>query len=113
MGVSMTDITLQKGGPSEKYCFECGAMIRAKVEICPKCGVRQPMAGRDSTKKLVAALLAIFAGTFGIHKFYLGKVGQGILYLFFCWTGIPTVVGWIEGIIYLSTSDEIFERKYG
>jgi TM2 domain-containing membrane protein YozV len=62
--------------------------------------------------RVVAALLAIFAGTFGIHKFYLGEVAQGLLYLLFFWTGIPTVLGWIEGSIYLSTSDENFERKY-
>jgi TM2 domain-containing membrane protein YozV len=64
-------------------------------------------------RRVIAALLAIFAGTFGIHKFYLGKVGQGLLYLIFFWTGIPTVLGWIEGFNYLSTSDENFERKYG
>jgi DNA-directed RNA polymerase subunit RPC12/RpoP len=29
-------------GPGEKYCHDCGAVIRAKAEICPKCGVRQP-----------------------------------------------------------------------
>src|SRR5947209_5126234 len=29
-------------GPDEKFCQECGAVIRAKAEICPKCGVRQP-----------------------------------------------------------------------
>ena len=27
--------------PDEKFCFECGAVIRARAEICPKCGVRQ------------------------------------------------------------------------
>lgn len=28
-------------GPDEKFCHECGAVIRAKAEICPSCGVRQ------------------------------------------------------------------------
>ncbi len=28
-------------GPNEKYCQECGEIINAKAEICPKCGVRQ------------------------------------------------------------------------
>ena len=28
-------------GPDEKYCQECGSVIRAKAEVCPKCGVRQ------------------------------------------------------------------------
>jgi hypothetical protein len=99
--------------PSEKYCFECGSVIRARAEICPNCGVRQPAAGFGSKNKLVAALLAIFLGGFGIHKFYLGKIGQGVLYLLFCWTFIPALIGFIEGIIYLATSDQDFERKYG
>lgn len=29
-------------GPDEKHCHECGEIIKAKAEICPKCGVRQP-----------------------------------------------------------------------
>jgi TM2 domain-containing membrane protein YozV len=52
-------------------------------------------------------------GGLGIHKFYLGRIGQGILYLIFFWTFIPAVVGFIEGIIYLTMSDQEFEAKYG
>ncbi|OCL26995.1 hypothetical protein U472_05780 [Orenia metallireducens] len=63
--------------------------------------------------KVIAALLAIFLGTFGIHKFYLDKTGQGIVYLLLCWTGIPTMIGLIEGLVYLSTNDYIFAAKYG
>ncbi|HIW31308.1 MAG TPA: TM2 domain-containing protein [Candidatus Paenibacillus intestinavium] len=67
-----------------------------------------------STKsKVVAGILGILLGGLGIHKFYLGKIFQGILYLIFCWTYIPAIVGFIEGIIYLCTSDENFARKYG
>jgi TM2 domain-containing membrane protein YozV len=62
--------------------------------------------------KVVAGLLAILLGGLGIHKFYLGKLGQGILYLLFSWTGIPSIIGFIEGIIYLVKSDEEFNRKY-
>lgn len=62
--------------------------------------------------KVAAGLLAIFLGGLGIHKFYLGKYGMGFLYLLFCWTYIPEVVGIIEGIIYLSSSDEKFYLKY-
>ncbi|TDF94452.1 TM2 domain-containing protein [Paenibacillus piri] len=67
-----------------------------------------------STKsKTAAGLLAIFLGGFGIHKFYLGRVGWGIVYLLFCWTYIPSIVGFIEGIIYLASSDQSFNMKYG
>ncbi|MFV0527988.1 MAG: TM2 domain-containing protein [Lachnospiraceae bacterium] len=61
--------------------------------------------------KVVAGILGIFLGGIGIHKFYLGKVGMGVLYLCFCWTGIPAVVGFIEGIIYLCSNDENFQLK--
>ena len=62
--------------------------------------------------KLAAALLAIFLGDFGAHKFYLGKPGTGLIYLLLFWTGIPAVIGVIEGIIYLLSSEEDFQRKY-
>lgn len=61
--------------------------------------------------KVAAGILAIFFGGLGIHKFYLGKVGMGILYLLFCWTFIPEIVGFIEGIVYLCSSDESFQLK--
>lgn len=63
--------------------------------------------------KLAAALLAIFLGDFGAHKFYLGKPGIGLIYLLFFWTGIPAVIGVIEGILYLLSSEEDFQRKHG
>lgn len=61
--------------------------------------------------KVAAGVLAILLGSLGIHKFYLGKIGMGILYLLFCWTGIPSVIGLIEGIIYLASDDHNFQVK--
>lgn len=61
--------------------------------------------------KVAAGLLALFLGGLGIHKFYLNKAGQGVVYLLFCWTGIPAIVGFIEGIIYLCTDDQSFMIK--
>jgi TM2 domain-containing membrane protein YozV len=95
----------------EKFCHECGALIRARAEICPKCGVRQP--SETGKNKMTAALLAIFLGGIGAHRFYLGKTGSGVVYLLFCWTFIPLVVGLIEGLVYLGMSDQAFERKFG
>lgn len=46
--------------------------------------------------EVVGILLALFLGTFGAHHFYLRRTGLGILYLCFCWTGITTVLGFIE-----------------
>lgn len=62
--------------------------------------------------KVAAGVLAIFLGGIGIHKFYLGKIGMGILYLLFCWTGIPAIVAFIEGIVYLCSNDENFQLKH-
>lgn len=62
--------------------------------------------------RVVAGLLAIFLGSLGIHKFYLGKWGWGIIYLVFSWTVIPGILGVIEGIMYLISSDEMFQKKY-
>ncbi|RNF39076.1 TM2 domain-containing protein [Planococcus salinus] len=62
--------------------------------------------------KLAAGLLGIFLGDFGLHKFYLGRPKMGLLYLAFCWTAIPAVIGFIEGVIYLLSSEEKFQSKY-
>lgn len=59
----------------------------------------------------IAALLAIFTGGFGLHKFYMGKYMIGAIYLIFCWTWIPGVIGIIEGIKYLLDSQEKFLEK--
>lgn len=61
--------------------------------------------------KVAAGILAIVLGGIGVHKFYLGKIGMGILYLLFFWTGIPALIGFIEGIIYLCSNDENFQLK--
>lgn len=101
-----------------KYCFDCGAQISARAEICPKCGVRQsaPPSGFAGTgagrTRLVAALFAILLGGLGLHKFYLGQVGWGVVYLIFCWTFIPAIVGLIEGISLLVMSDQAFAVAY-
>lgn len=46
--------------------------------------------------EVVGILLALFLGTFGVHHFYLRRTGLGILYCFFFWTSIPTILGIIE-----------------
>lgn len=63
--------------------------------------------------RVVAALLAFFFGAFGVHKFYLGQTGWGILYLLLCWTLIPMFVAFVEGIWYLLSTRRAFALKYG
>lgn len=62
--------------------------------------------------KVTAGVLALLLGGLGIHKFYLGKIGMGILYIVFCWTFIPALVAFVEGILYLTSSDEQFQLKH-
>ncbi|WMW24003.1 NINE protein [Methanolobus sediminis] len=100
-------------GDNEKYCTKCGSVITKEAVICPKCGVKQPSIGSSGEKNKVAAgILGILLGGLGAHKFYLGQVGTGILYLCFSWTMIPSLIGLIEGIIYLTMSDDDFNSKY-
>lgn len=82
-----------------------------------------------SDKKLAAGLLAIFLGAFGIHKFYMGYMQEGlilllstliilpILTLVTCGFGsflypIVGIIPVIEGIIYLTMSDKQFDDTY-
>ena len=46
--------------------------------------------------EVVGVLLALFLGVFGAHHFYLRRVGLGLLYLAFFWTGFPAILGFIE-----------------
>jgi TM2 domain-containing membrane protein YozV len=117
----MNEAVVQRAkGPDEKFCSECGEIINAKAEICPKCGVRQSpppsllsVGLSDKKSKVVAALLAIFLGGLGIHKFYLGQNLQGVIYLLFCWTFIPALIAFFEGIVYLLNSEESFQKTWG
>lgn len=67
-----------------------------------------------SEKKLVAGILAILLGAFGVHKFYLGYTKAGIIQLIltFVTFGLASIIGLIEGIIYLTKSDEEFDALY-
>ena len=64
------------------------------------------------SKRITYALFAILLGGIGVHKFYVKEHGWGIIYLLFCWTYIPVILGIIEGIIALSSTDKEFCEKY-
>lgn len=71
--------------------------------------------------KIVAGILALFLGTLGIHKFYLGCTTSGIIMLVvfifgFVLLGIPSlvigIIAFIEALLYFFKSDEKFEEIY-
>jgi TM2 domain-containing membrane protein YozV len=65
------------------------------------------------SKRVLCGVLALLLGSFGVHKFVLGHTGAGIIMiLLFCVGGISSLIGLIEGIIYLTKSDEEFIRIY-
>jgi len=85
----------------ESFCSSCGAIIKKEAEICPKCGVRQKKQNSEiSSKWLTLFLLSFFFGFLGVDRFYVGKIGTGILKLL---TGGGFGIWWfIDWIIILS-----------
>lgn len=61
--------------------------------------------------KLTAALLALFLGGIGIHKFYMGSWGWGLAYVATFWTWIPALLALAEAIRYFTLSDKDFQVK--
>ena len=123
-------------------CNRCGNMVSEHAATCPRCGnpikgvtpapgyyqanqmppphpvyvqvYQTPMPPPYTQPKspVVAGLLALFLGGFGIHYFYMGKPVPGIIFLLFCWTLIPAIIAFLQAIIYFCTSEEQFNRKY-
>jgi TM2 domain-containing membrane protein YozV len=62
--------------------------------------------------RTAAILICFFAGGFGIHKFYLGKNFEGILYLIFCWTCIPSLIAFFEFLGLCFMSDREFDARF-
>lgn len=107
---------------NQKFCKHCGEIIDKDCIICPKCGkqveelkAEQPTvvvnntntntnvnrninnnAGGRMKNKWTAFFLCLFLGFIGAHKFYEGKVGMGILYIF---TVGLFGIGWLIDLI--------------
>lgn len=62
--------------------------------------------------KGVAILLALMLGGIGGHKYYLGQVGQGVLYTLFFWTWVPLILSIFDILIYIFTSDKNWDKRY-
>ena len=65
---------------------------------------RSSTSSTGSKSKLVAGLLALFVGSWGIHNFYLGNTMKGVLQLLLAFTGISTIWAFIEMIMIFTGS---------
>jgi TM2 domain-containing membrane protein YozV len=94
------------------FCSGCGKPVHKTAQSCPNCGARLRAARGKDKNKIVAGLLALFLGGLGIHKFYLGRNGWGIIYLIFFWTFIPAIIAFFEAIILLVMNEDRFDEKF-
>ena len=102
----------------ETFCRNCGTMLSSSYQnqqVQPSSGAgmqQQQIPGAD--KKLLAGLMGILFGGFGVHKFILGYTTEGIIQIAITVVtcGIGGIIGLIEGIIYLTKSDQEFVDTY-
>lgn len=123
-----------------RYCTKCGAVNDESATFCTTCQAPlsavsgyQPMqsvnqlnqvhAGSGAMtdwkamgadKKIVAGICAILLGWAGVHKFILGYTTEGVIQLVIglLTCGLSNIIGIVEGIIYLTKSDEEFVQTY-
>ena len=62
--------------------------------------------------KNITAILAFFGGFVGLHRFYLGQIGLGVVYALLFFTGISFILGILDGIIFLTMDQQVFDAKY-
>ena len=103
------------------YCPDCGRVYPSEMAYCIECGSMtvpgDPPRRRASYKDtvpaagkswLVTLLLCVFVGALGVHRFYVGKIGTGILWLL---TGGCLGIGWIVDIIVIACGN--FRDSHG
>lgn len=61
--------------------------------------------------RIFTIILAVLFGSLGLHEFYLDRPRRGILLLIFAWTGIPLIIGILQGIKYYKEGEKRFQRK--
>jgi len=93
------------------FCHACGAETNPLAEICIKCGVRLGKAGVAAgdvspKSRLATTLLSIlpanFLWIFGVHRFYLGKIGSAVGMLLLTIIGWATIWLWGIGFIFIA-----------
>lgn len=120
---------------NKKYCQHCGELIDKDCIVCPKCGKQVGNIGNaeknivinnnnsassvvysntgtfiSPKSRLVALLLCLFLGVLGVHRFYVGKIGTGIIMILLMFTGIGEIWLLIDFILILLG---VFKDKRG
>ena len=98
-----------------KYCMYCGTELKDESSFCPNCG--SPVGGEkkettttpnpvnsNAKSRIVAGLLGIFLGGWGVHNFYLGYTDKGVIQIVvsILTCGLGSLWGFIEGILILA-----------
>ena len=96
--------------------FEVEGRNARRIYRQPGSYTAKPVAPRSDRNKIVAALLAFFLGVFGVHRFYLGRIGSGVIMLVLTCTffglAITGIWAFIDFIRYLVMSDAEFAARY-
>ena len=94
------------------YCFNCGKKVNENQDVCLNCGVNlrknKKIDNVNGKSKIMAGILGIFLGCYGVHNFYLGYNGKAIAQLLitllslFLLSWVSAIWGLIEGILILT-----------
>ena len=98
-----------EAGADMRPCKRCAKEVHITAATCPHCGANQR--SRMYNSKTTAALLALFLGGVGIHRFYLGQ-WWGIFYLLMVWTLIPIFVALVEFVVFLACDQVKWDQKH-
>lgn len=93
---------------ANKFCQNCGAQTNPEQEVCLKCGVRLQKTAvsayytGEGKDWLTTLLLCIFLGGLGVHRFYTGRIGTGVLMLL---TAGGCGIWWLIDLIMIATGE--------
>lgn len=96
--------------------FEVEGRSARRIYRLPGTYAAKPTAPRSDRNKIVAALLAFFLGVFGVHRFYLGRIGSGVVMLILTCTFVGVIItgvwAFVDFLRYLIMSDAEFAARY-
>ena len=109
------------------FCVSCGKQMNESAVFCDHCGAKQKASGAAPEgvepqhtalppgkykSQTLASVLCALLGWLGVHRFYLGPIWLGVLYLLFSCTGIPALIALVETFVIAFSSQESWARKH-